>query len=78
MHTYICTAHSAEKQEILSPHCGKIQKFTLTEKIFRQINSLVTYLVKPLLSRNFCQKCVRENSRNFHTVQLCHCLAKFS
>ena len=33
-----------------------------------QINSLVTYLVKPLLSRNFCQKCLRENFRNFHTV----------
>ena len=39
-------------------------------KIFRQINSLVTYLVKPLLSRNFCQKCMRGNSRNFHTVLL--------
>ena len=38
------------------------------QKIFRQINSLLTCLVKPLLSRNFCQKCVRENSRNFHTV----------
>ena len=39
-------------------------------KIFRQINALVTYLLKPLLSRNFCQKCVRENDRNFHTVIL--------
>ena len=30
---------------------------------------LVThYLVKQLLSWNFCQKCVRENYRNFHTV----------
>ena len=46
----------------------KNKKFFLTKKIFRQINSLVTYLVKPSLSRNFCQKCVRENSRNFHTV----------
>ena len=46
----------------------KNEKFSLTEKIFRQINSLVTYLVKPLFSRNFWQKCVRENSRNFHTV----------
>ena len=27
-------------------------------------------LVKPLLSRNFCQKCVRVNLRNFHIVQL--------
>ena len=49
-----CTFHTVENE-----------KFTLTQKIFRQINSLV----KPLLSRNFCQKCVRENSRNFHTVQ---------
>ena len=38
------------------------------EKIFRQINSLVTYLVKPLLSRNFWQKCVREKSSNFHST----------
>ena len=36
--------------------CGKNNKFTLTERIFRQINSLETYLVKSLLSRNFCQK----------------------
>ena len=50
-------SHSVEKREILSHR-----------KIFRQINSLVTYLVKPLFSRNFCQKCVRENFRNFHTV----------
>ena len=45
----------------------KNEEFSL-QFFFRQINSLVTYLVKPLLSRNFCQKCVRENSRNFHTV----------
>ena len=29
------------------------EKFTLIKNIFRQINSLVTCLVKPLLSRNF-------------------------
>ena len=48
----------------------KNEKFSLTKKRkkIRQINSLVTYLVKPLLSRNICQKWVRENSRNFHTV----------
>ena len=44
-----------EKREILS-HWRK----------FRQINSLV----KPLLSRNFCQKCVREIFCNFHTVEI--------
>ena len=54
--------HSVEKREILS---------LSQKKKFRQIHSLVTYLVKPLLSRNFCQKCVREISRNFHTVTGC-------
>ena len=53
-------------------HCmWKLRKFTLTEKIFRQITYLVISLVKLLLSRNFCQKCVRVNSRNFHTVKVC-------
>ena len=54
------------------PHCGvtvwKNKKFSRTKKIFRQINSLVTYLVNQLLSRNFCQKWARENFRNFHNV----------
>ena len=55
-----------EKREILSHR-----------KLFRQSNSLATYLVKSLLSRNFCQKCVRENSRNFHNrnsvIQVSQC-----
>ena len=61
------TLQSVEKREILSH-----------QKIFREINSLVTYLVKPLLSRKICQKCVRENSRNFHTVSQLfpHCVAQ--
>ena len=46
----------------------KNEKFTLTEKKFRQINCLVISLVKPMLSRNFCEKCVRENFYNLHTV----------
>ena len=50
-----------EKREIL---------FSLTEKKIREINSLAIFLVKTLLSRNFCQKSVRENFRNFHTVVL--------
>ena len=41
--------HSVEKREILSHR-----------KIFREINSLVTFLVKTLLSRNFGQKSVRK------------------
>ena len=32
----------------------------LSQKKFREINSLVTCLVKPLVSRNFCQKRMRE------------------
>ena len=48
-----------EKREILSH-----------QKIFRQINSLLTYLVKQLLSRNFCKKFMRESSRIFHSVSV--------
>jgi len=47
----------------------KLRKFTLNEKIFRQITYLVISLVKLILSRNFCQKCVRMNFHYFHTVQ---------
>ena len=52
---------------MLFTHISK-NLLSLTEKIFRQITILVISLVKVLLSRNFCQKRVRENSRNFHTV----------
>ena len=40
----------------------KNEKFSITEKKFRQINYLVIVnsLVKPLLSRTFCEKSVRE------------------
>ena len=51
--------HSVEKLQILS-HQKK--------NFFAEINSLVPYLVKPLLSRNFSQKSMRENFYNFHTV----------
>ena len=34
----------------------KLRKFTLTEKLSRQITYLVISLLKLLLSRNFCQK----------------------
>ena len=48
----------------------KNEKFCLNERKFRAINSLKTFfLVKTLLlSRNFCQKSVREKIRNFHTA----------
>ena len=49
------------------------EKFSLTKK-FRQINNLVISLVKPLLSRNFCEKIVREN---FHTAH-CGKMKKFT
>ena len=49
-----------------------MEKFTLTVKISRQIIYLVILLVKTLLSRNFCQKSVRVNFRNFHTVRSQH------
>ena len=38
----------------------KNDKFSRTKFFFRQIISLVTYLVKTLLWRNFCQKYVRD------------------
>ena len=48
---------------------GKNEKFTLTVKIFCEINSSVTSLVKTLLSRNFYQKKkMRAKFCNFHTV----------
>ena len=39
------------------------------DEIVRQINSLLYRTVKPLLSRNFCQKCVRLNFCNFHIMK---------
>ena len=46
----------------------KNEKFTLTQKIFRQINYSVILLVKPLFSRNVCQKSVTVKFRFFHIV----------
>ena len=34
----------------------KNEEFSLSQKIFREINSFVTSQVKPLLSRKFCEK----------------------
>ena len=60
------------KTRILLNTVWKNGKFGLTEKIFRQINSLVICLVKPLFSRNFCRKSVRLKFHYFHTVLKCH------
>ena len=50
----------------------KNDKFSLTEKKIRQINYLVISLVKPLLSRKFCKKSVREIHCNYiHSVEKC-------
>ena len=49
-------------------HSEEITEILSHQKIFREINSFVIYLVKTLFSRNFCQKYVRENFHNFHTV----------
>ena len=47
----------------------KNEKFSLTEIFFvKSTTYLVISLVKPLFSRNFCEKRVRENFRNFHSV----------
>ena len=37
------------------PHCVEKREILSHKKIFHQINFLVTYLVKPLLSRKLCQ-----------------------
>ena len=46
----------------------KSRKFTLTGSFFREINYLLITLVKPILSRNFCQRGMRAgvNFYNFH------------
>ena len=54
----------------ISQH-GKIKKKLLSLKKSNQLfSNFFEWIVKPLLSRNFCQKCVRENSCNFHTVPI--------
>ena len=62
--------------EILCPHYNtevenpikSCKCHTQCGKTRNSLSTKVTYLVKPLISRNFCKKCMRENSRNFHTV----------
>ena len=48
-------------------HSGNYRNLLSSKKI-RQITYSVISLVKMVLSRNFCQKRVRVNFRNFHTV----------
>ena len=68
------------------PTVWNFAKFAFTKPFFREISSLVTSLLSTLLSRNFCQTCVRlrVNSRNFHNVcaifyfDFSHFVTKFS
>ena len=48
--------------------CEIMKNFTLTGKKIREISCLVISLVKPLLTRIFCQISVRVNFRNFHNA----------
>ena len=56
------------KEEGQDDTVWKNEKFTLIEKIFREINFLLIILEKTLLSRNFCQKSVVVDFHNFYTV----------
>ena len=47
----------------------KDEKFAVTQRKIRQINSLVFTLVKTLLSRYFCGRFVTVKFRNFLAVQ---------
>ena len=53
-------------------HSVKYQEIHSHQKIFREINSSISSKVptveKPMVSRNFCQKSVRVNFSNTHTV----------
>ena len=59
MHTYVFLNYHIFFIQYMAMLVWKSEKFSLIEKIFRQINYLVISQVKTLLSRNFCQKCVR-------------------
>ena len=52
----------------ISAQCGKMKNLLSLKRKIRQINYLVIYLVKPLLWRNFCPKCVRVNYQKQCTV----------
>ena len=55
----------------------KNEKFTVAQKKFRQINSLVFSIVKTVLSRNFCHKSVRVNFHNTHCGNCGNLLSHF-
>ena len=49
-------------------HTVKIAEIYSNRKKYRQINYVEISLAKMLFSRNFCQKSVKVNFRNFHTA----------
>ena len=53
----------------------KIEKMSLTKKIFRQINHIVICSVKKLISRNFCQKV---KFPNFYTVPYSNTISRIN
>ena len=55
------------------PHYGKMKNllsefFSPSNQLFSNLQSTYIYLVHALVSRNFCQKSVRVNFLNFHSV----------
>ena len=58
--------HAFVKSDLADFWCVVWRKFFRRDSILVYFSTLC--LVKPLLSRNFCQKCVRLNRSNFHTV----------
>ena len=66
----ILSQHSMENREILSHRKSFVLSQCVQQGFFREINYLVSSLSKTMFSRNFCQKSVRVNFHNFHTV--CH------
>ena len=60
---------SSSFYEVRKAKCGKMITFLSMKKlIVKSTLYLVTSVVKTFLSRNFCQKSMRANFRNFHTV----------
>ena len=60
-----------ESEFLEFPQCDIVEKPEIRSHLIFFVKStiyLVISLVKPLLSRNFCQKCVRVNFRIFHST----------
>ena len=62
LHWFHVKSEGQKSLQFPPAQCGKMRNSLSRKKYF------VTHLVKSLLSQKFCLKCVRENSRNFHTT----------